>query len=110
MQKISLDALVRQQMHLAVSAGGGHAADTVFGGHEKVLRQTVVGMIAGSRLAEHENPGEATVLVLHGRVRLSAADLSWDAARGDLLIVPESRHSVEALEDSALLLTVAKLS
>jgi len=110
MQKISLDALARQQMELAVSAGGGHTADTVFGGHEKVLRQTVVGMIAGARLAEHENPGEATVLVLLGRVRLSAADLSWDAVRGDLLIVPDSRHSLEALEDSALLLTVAKLS
>jgi hypothetical protein len=66
-------------------------ADTVFGGHEKVLRQTVVGMKAGARLAEHENPGEATVLVLHGRVRLSAADQSWDAVRGDLLIVPDSR-------------------
>lgn len=110
MQKISIDALARQQMELAVTAGGGHTADTVFGGHEKVLRQTVVGMIAGAHLAEHENPGEATVLVLHGRVRLSAADVSWDAAQGDLLIVPDGRHSLEALEDCAVLLTVAKLS
>jgi quercetin dioxygenase-like cupin family protein len=110
MQKISLDALARQQMGLAATAGGGHTADTVFGGHEKVLRQTVIGMIAGARLAEHENPGEATVLVLHGRVRLSAADLSREANRGDLLVVPDSRHSLQALEDSAVLLTVAKLS
>ena len=110
MQKISLDALARQQMELALTAGGGHTAETVFGGHEKVLRQTVVAMIAGARLAEHENPGEATVLVLNGRLRLSAADLSWDAAQGDLLIVPDSRHSIEASEDCAFLLTVAKLS
>ena len=110
MQKISLDALARQQMQLALTAGGGHTADTVFGGHEKVLRQTVVAMVAGARLAEHENPGEATVLVLKGRLRLSAADLSWDAAQGDLLIVPNSRHSIEALEDCAFLLTVAKVS
>ena len=110
MQKISLDALARQQMGLAVTAGGGHTADTVFGGHEKVLRQTVVGMVAGARLAEHENPGEATVLVLRGRLRLLVADLSWDAEQGDLLIVPDSRHSVEALENCAVLLTVAKLS
>ena len=41
MQKVSLDALARQQIALAGSAGGGHTADTVFGGHEKVLRQTV---------------------------------------------------------------------
>ena len=109
MQKISVEALARQQIKLAATAGGQHTADTVYGGHEKVLRQTVIGMIAGARLAEHENPGEAPVLLLHGRVRLSTADLAWEAARGDLLIMPESRHSLDALEDSAVLLTVAKL-
>ena len=109
MQKLSIEALARQQMKLAATAGGRHTADTVYGGHEKVLRQTVIGMIAGARLAEHENPGEATVLILHGRVRLAAAGMSWDAARGDLLIMPNHRHSLEALEDSAVLPTVAKL-
>ena len=110
MQKISVEALARQQMKQAATAGGQHTADTVYGGHEKVLRQTVIGMIAGARLAEHENPGEATVLILHGRVRLSTADVAWEATRGDLLIMPDSRHRLAALENSAVLLTVAKLS
>jgi quercetin dioxygenase-like cupin family protein len=109
MQKTSLEALARQQIKSARSAGGGHAADTVFGGHEKVLRQTVIGMVEGAQLSEHENPGEATVLVLSGHVRLVAGDVSWIGRRDDLIIVPDSRHSLEALEDSAILLTVAKI-
>ncbi|MEO3806417.1 cupin domain-containing protein [Nonomuraea sp. B1E8] len=108
MQKVSLTALARQQTDLAAGAGGGHTADTVYGGHEKVLRQTVIGMKQGSHLAEHENPGEATVQVLHGRVRMLSGAESWEARTGDLLIVPDARHSLEALEDSAVLLTVVK--
>ncbi len=73
------------------------------------LRQTVIAMVHGSELSEHENPGEATVLVLRGRVRLSAGELAWEGSRGDLIIVPDARHRLTALEDSAVLLTVAKL-
>lgn len=108
MQRISLDALARQQLELA-AAHSGRAADTVVGGHERVLRQTVIGLIEGSGLAEHENPGEATVYVLRGRVRLSSGSESWEGRAGDLLKVPDARHSLLALETSAILLTVAKL-
>lgn len=108
MQRISLGALARQQIELAATHSG-HAADTVVGGHERVLRQTVIGMIEGSELAEHENPGEATVHVLRGRVRMSSGGESWEGRSGDLLKVPDARHSLLALEASAILLTVAKL-
>lgn len=109
MQRISLTALATQQLRFAAAHGGRPAADTVVGGHERVLRQTVIGLIAGSELGEHENPGEATVHVLRGRVRLSSGEVSWEGRAGDLLKVPDARHSLQALEDSAVLLTVAKL-
>ena len=48
--------------------------------------------------------------VLHGRVRLIAGATSWNGSPGDLLIVPQERHALEAVETSAILLTVAKLA
>jgi quercetin dioxygenase-like cupin family protein len=67
----------------------------------------VIALAAGQLLEEHENPGAATVHVLHGRVRMAAGQDSWEGSPGDLLVVPDSRHSIEALEDPAVLLTVA---
>jgi quercetin dioxygenase-like cupin family protein len=108
MEKSSLTALARELLEHATRTSSGRSADTVYGGHEHVLRQTVIALVAGNTLAEHENPGEATVHVLRGRVRLTAADVTWEGRDGDLLVVPAGRHSLEALEDSAVLLTVAK--
>jgi quercetin dioxygenase-like cupin family protein len=74
-----------------------------------VLRQTLMALTAGSSMSEHENPGEAIVHALHGRVRLVADAVTWEGRDSDLLIVPRARHTLHALEDAAVLLTVAKL-
>jgi quercetin dioxygenase-like cupin family protein len=108
MEKSSLTALAREQLKIARQASSGRSAHTVYGGHDHVLRQTLIALTASHKLDEHDNPGEATLHVLHGRVRLNAGDVSWEGSPGDLLIVPAARHSLDALEDSAVLLTVAK--
>lgn len=109
MEKSSLTALAREQLELARHASSGRSAHTVYGGHEHVLRQTVIALAAGASLTEHENPGEATVHVLSGRVRLRAGQSAWEGSPGDLLTVPDARHALEAIEASTILLTVAKV-
>src|SRR3954447_19668585 len=107
MRKMSLDALAREQLERA-RGGGGRSATTVFGGHEHILRQTVMAVLAGSEAGEHASPGEATLQVLHGRIRLTAGEDAWEGREGDLLLIPPARHSVLAVEDAVMLLTVAK--
>jgi quercetin dioxygenase-like cupin family protein len=109
MQKLSLDALAREHLARAKQSSAGRSAETVFGGHEHTLRQTLMALTAGTTLTEHENPGEATVHVLIGRVRLGAGSETWEGRRGDLLLIPQSRHNLQAIEDAVVLLTVAKL-
>ena len=105
----SLIESARQQLEYAHSAPSGRSAETVYGGHEQVLRQTVVALVAGQSLNEHSNPGEATIFVLAGRVRVTwGEDQSWTGGTGDLIVVPAAPHRLHADEDSAVLLTVAK--
>ena len=108
MNKVSLDAIAREHLAKASAGTSGRSAETVHGGHEQVLRQTVIALTTGTTMAEHESPGEATVLVLSGRVRVSAGEVAWEGRSGDLIVIPPARHAVEAIEDSAFLLTVAK--
>ncbi len=107
MRKMSLDGLARELLDRA-QGGPGRAAETVFGGHEQVLRQTVIALTSGTSLGEHESPGEATLQVLSGRVRLTAGDDSWHARTGDLLLIPPTRHALVADEDAVVLLSVVK--
>ncbi|HEY5852669.1 MAG TPA: cupin domain-containing protein [Aldersonia sp.] len=108
MDKKSLTAVARQQLKIASTASSGRSSQTIYGGHSRSLRQTVVGLSAGQSLAEHDNAGEATLLVLNGTLKLISGENSWKGSTGDLLVIPQARHSVEALEDVAFLLTVAK--
>ncbi len=103
---VSLNLLVDEQLEAARAAHSGRAAHTVHGGHEHSLRQTVIVLTAGHGLGEHESPGEATLLVLRGLVRLWAGEDTVDGSTGDLLVIPPARHSLDAIEDAAVLLTV----
>ena len=106
MQALSLTTLVEQQLDAARQAGSGRSAHTVRGGSQHALHQTLLALVAGRGLDDHESPGEATLQILSGRVRLATADESWEAGLGDYLDIPAQRHNLTAIEDSAVLLTV----
>ncbi len=106
MSTISISQTASSLLAEANASPSGRAASTLYGGHDHALRQTVIALADGHELAEHESPGEATLQVLSGTVRLTAGDDAWEGTAGDLLVIPPRRHALAALADSAVLLTV----
>lgn len=82
--------------------------------HGKHQRAVLMGLTAGSTLAEHDSPTAASLQVVTGHARLflagddlGGADSSeWLLEDGDLIAIPQARHGVDALSDTILLLTV----
>jgi quercetin dioxygenase-like cupin family protein len=85
----------------------GRAGRTLTPGAGLPLTQTLLAMVEGVTLNEHESPGAATLHVLQGRLRLNAAGEDLELGAGDHASIPAVRHSVTSLEDAVALLTVA---
>ena len=106
MDSVSLSALADEHLAAARSSNSGRSAHTVHGGHDHQLRQTVIALAGGRDLSEHHSPGETTLQVVRGTVRLTTADDTWEGREGDLLVVPRERHGLHAVDDAVILLTV----
>lgn len=90
----------------AHDAPAGRASVTVRG-HGDRLRETVIALVAGQALHDHESPGEATLQVLRGQVRLTHDDSELALREGDRTDIPPIRHGLAADTDAVVLLTVA---
>ena len=108
MDSVSLTSMAAEKLAEARQAHSGRAAHTIHGGHEHELRQTVVALLAGRELSEHDSPGQASLQVLQGHVRLTAGDDVLEGKTGDYVVIPPQRHSLQAVDDSVVILTVFK--
>ena len=83
----------------------GHTARTLV--REPDLRIVLVVMKAGGLIAEHHVSRTASIHALAGHVRLRIPGRDVDLPAGQLLVLERGlRHDVEAVLDSAFLLTL----
>lgn len=92
------------ETHLAAARTSPHGRSAQLVLHDGVLRQTVIAVVAGSELAEHNAPPAASIQVLSGRVRVTGLEEA-EVGAGQLAVLTHERHAVLALEDSVFLLT-----
>jgi quercetin dioxygenase-like cupin family protein len=85
----------------------GRAARTLASGAHAPLKQTLLALEAGHRLQDHRAPGQATIEVLIGRVRITGAAEEVALEAGHWAPIPSEVHGLAADEDSVALLTVA---
>jgi quercetin dioxygenase-like cupin family protein len=101
-----LDQLAGELLERAARSSARRAAESLHHPGEE-LRQTVLALLAGAELAEHEAPGAASLQVLRGRARLVVGDDRIDLGPHQLAPIPPRRHSLHAVEDAVVLLSVA---
>ncbi len=71
------------------------------------LRLTLIYLTPGAQIEEHYNPGRIIVHTVAGHIRMHAAEKVFDLPVGAVLALDRAvPHDVEALEESAVLLTV----
>lgn len=72
------------------------------------LRVVLIALAAKTRMPEHKAEGRIAVHVLSGHIQVRASGRTFNLRAGGLLAIDQGvPHDVEALEESALLLTIA---
>ncbi len=84
----------------------GHFARTLF--KKSDFRAVLISMENASVLKDHHADGTISVQVLKGAIRVSVQGFSHDLRANQMLMLGASiNHEVQALEDSAFLLTIS---
>jgi len=72
------------------------------------LRVVLIALQPDARLPEHQTDGRVSVHVISGHVQVRASGRTFNLHKGGLLALePAIRHDVIAIDESAILLTIA---
>ena len=95
-----------EQLHSEPEWNSGQNAKTLVKYDD--LRIVLMVLKAQARVPDHKADGRISIQTLRGHIRMRALGRTFDLPAGSLLSLDRGlTHDVEALEDSALLLTVA---
>lgn len=84
----------------------GHVAKTVL--HNSDLRVVLMVLQRGATIPRHHAKGSLIIQALDGRVVVTLLDSSFELGPSNALAIePQTEHALVAIEDSALLLTIA---
>jgi quercetin dioxygenase-like cupin family protein len=73
------------------------------------MRVVFIAMRPGAKIAEHHAEETASIHALAGHIRLRLPQRIVDLTAGQMLVIPPRlSHDVEAVDDAAFLLTLAR--
>jgi quercetin dioxygenase-like cupin family protein len=106
---INLPDVAAELLRSAHASSAGRAGRTLTPGAGAALKQSLLALVAGRSLADHESPSAATLQVVRGTVRLTGNGPDGHELRqGDLVAIPPVRHGLDAIDDAVVLLTVVQ--
>lgn len=104
----NLSSAAAELLDQARGSNAGRAARTLIPGGGAPLKQTLLALVAGQSLAEHDPPTAAALQVLAGRVRLVSGGEELYLGAGDHAPIPPVRHHLDCVDDAVVLLTVTQ--
>src|SRR6185437_9780302 len=95
-----------EQLHREPEWASGHNAKTLVKYDD--FRIILIAVKASARLPEHQAEGRISIQTVAGHIQVRAQGRTFDLRSGSLLALDQGLpHDVEALEESAFLLTIA---
>ena len=103
---LDLEAAAVELLAEARLLSAGRSARTLTPGSGAPLKQTLLALTAGQRLQDHLAPGPTTLLGIQGTAVLTHAEAAVTLTAGVWAACPSGPHSLEAVSDAVVLLTV----